>query len=401
MREYGRERLTGQRLNRLRRAHAEQFARLASSTARDIFGPEHLSDVRDLDRHFDELRAAHRWGLDHDIAVGAELVGGLTLYVEHTMSAEVMEWAQQTLEAATAAKVPALSGVLAVAAAAARFQGALTDAEGLVGEGLARGAAPATEGYLRYMLLEVSLLDGRIDDASRHVGELVALAEREGLTSLARMVGLAWQFVVANDGDPQTAVAAAERIQVDAEASGETIIANWAVHVQGKALIDTDPVRAGALLEDALRRARESGDRYLQGVALVAAASVRTRHGDPAEAAPLFLAVVDHWRDSGIWTQQWTTLRNVVDLLVRLQRDQPAAVLLGALSSRRTSAAGFRADAERMAAEVEMLTERLGSEAFGALRDQGATMDDDEVVAVARRALVHLVSAAGGRSGRS
>jgi ABC-type nitrate/sulfonate/bicarbonate transport system substrate-binding protein len=251
------------------------------------------------------------------------------------------------------------------------------------------------------MLLEVSLLDGRIDDASRHVGELVALAEREGLTSLARMVGLTWQFVVAYDGDPQTAVAAAERIQVDAEASGETIIANWAVHVQGKALIDTDPVRAGALLEDALRRARETGDRYLQGVALVAAASVRTRHGDPAEAAPLFLAVVDHWRDSGIWTQQWTTLRNVVDLLVRLHRDQPAAVLLGALSSRRTSAAVFGADTERMAAELEVLTERLGSEAFGALHDQGATMDDDEVVAVARRALAHLVSAAGGRSGRS
>ncbi len=170
MREYGRERLTGQRLNRLRRAHAEQFARLVASTARDLFGPQHLADVRDLDLHFDELRAAYRWGLAHDIAVGAELVGGLTLYVEHTMSAEVMEWAQQILAAATAAKVPALSGVLGVAAAAARFQGALAEAEGLVAEGLASGAPPATEGYLRYMLVEVSLLDGRIDDASRHVG---------------------------------------------------------------------------------------------------------------------------------------------------------------------------------------------------------------------------------------
>ena len=76
MREYGRERLTGQRLNRLRRAHAEQFARLAASTARDLFGPQHLADVRDLDLHFDELRAAYRWGLAHDIAVGAELAVG-------------------------------------------------------------------------------------------------------------------------------------------------------------------------------------------------------------------------------------------------------------------------------------------------------------------------------------
>ena len=48
MREYGRERLAGQRLNRLRRAHAEQFARLVASTAQDLFGPQHLSDVRDL-----------------------------------------------------------------------------------------------------------------------------------------------------------------------------------------------------------------------------------------------------------------------------------------------------------------------------------------------------------------
>ncbi len=394
MREYGRERLPVSRLERLRRAHALQFASMAGSTASDLFGARHLNDVRVLDQHFDELRAAHGWALAHDITVAAELVGGMTVFVEHTMSAEVVEWAAQTL-AAAAGTEPALSGVLAVAAAGARFRGALPEAERLVAEGLALNVQPATEAYLRYTLLAVSLLDGRMEDASRRVGELLDLADREGLSSLPRIVSLIWQLVVAKDGDPETAAAAAERIQLDAEACGETIIANWSVHVQGEALIDTDPARASALLEEALRRARDSRDRYLEEVSLVAAAMVRTRHGDPADAAPLYLAAVDHWRDSGIWTKQWITLRNVMDLLVRLYRDQPAAILLGALDSPTGWAHASAANTEQMA-HADALTQRLGAGTFEVLRRQGAAMTEDEVVAVARRALAQMVSAAPG-----
>jgi hypothetical protein len=59
----------------------------------------------------------------------------------------------------------------------------------------------------------------------------------------------------------------------------------------------------------------------------VSAASVRSRLGDLAEALPEFAALIDRWRRSNNWTQQWVTLRNLVESLVRLGEDEVATVL--------------------------------------------------------------------------
>lgn len=80
----------------------------------------------------------------------------------------------------------------------------------------------------------------------------------------------------------------------------------------GEALLDTHLEQAVTLLEDALRRARALGERYLTGVALVSVASVRSRHGDPRQALEIFRDAVQHWHRAGNWTQQGTTVRNVV-----------------------------------------------------------------------------------------
>ncbi len=59
---------------------------------------------------------------------------------------------------------------------------------------------------------------------------------------------------------------------------------------------------------------------WWEGIALMEAAATRAVHGDPAEAAAAFVAVLDHWDRVGDWTQQWLNLRYVVRLLVRLGR---------------------------------------------------------------------------------
>ncbi len=118
----------------------------------------------------------------------------------------------------------------------------------------------------------------------------------------------------------------------------------------------------------------------MEGVALVSAASLRARHGDPYTACDLFSQVIDHWQRADNWTQQWITLRNVIDLLARLGADEPAAILCGALGASRSATPLFGADADRLASTSAALCGRLGERRHRDLLARGAAMTDDDAV---------------------
>ena len=153
-------------------------------------------------------------------------------------------------------------------------------------------------------------------------------------------------------------------------------------------MIDADPARAVDLLQEALERARAMDERYLSGVALVAVASARSRHGDPHAAVEPFAEVVRHWRDRGDWTHQWTTLRNVVDLLVRLGPgwSRPSCWRRPCWT-RSASAAGYGADAARLSATAAALATTLDRDRHTELVARGRSLTDQQVVASALRVL--------------
>jgi hypothetical protein len=187
-----------------------------------------------------------------------------------------------------------------------------------------------------------------------------AVADAEDMP-LARMVELIRPLPAAYRGDVETAVRAAEELQAAARRRRDDVLMGWTTYVLGEVLLDVEPERAMSLFRDARDEALRLGDRYLAGVSLVAAAALHSRHGDPATAVPLFRDVVEHWRDVGDWVHQWTTLRNVVDLLVRLGRNEEAAVLHGALTARADVAPVFGGDAERMGRGAPRTRESTGS----------------------------------------
>jgi hypothetical protein len=94
---------------------------------------------------------------------------------------------------------------------------------------------------------------------------------------------------------------------------------------------------------------------------LASAASLHARHGDPRQASRLFDEAIDYWSQAGMWTPLWITLRNVIDLLIRLKADEPAAVIYGALTSSNTAPPIYGADAERLAAHTAALRTSLGA----------------------------------------
>jgi hypothetical protein len=79
-------------------------------------------------------------------------------------------------------------------------------------------------------------------------------------------------------------------------------------------------------------------------------------------------------------------LRSLVATLVRLGRDEEAAVLYGALQASPTAPPLFGADAERLADAFEAVERRAGPNQLAAWMQRGRSLGDDEALAWARAA---------------
>jgi ATP/maltotriose-dependent transcriptional regulator MalT len=339
------------------------------------------------------------WATGHHLDAAVTLVGGLVAYCEHRMPVEPFGWAEQVLAAAEArGRTPAgLDRVYAVAAACARFVDELDYAEELVARGLALPASdPVTTAHLLYVRSEVALFRGQVDEAGWHLEQFTAAAraaEHPGLVLLAELMEV---LRVAYVGDVERAVALSRALEAPAAVLGpHDPVAAWATYVRGEVLVDEDPARAEVLLDQALERAQSIGDRYLTGVTYVSAASTRARHGDPRRAAELYVEVIEHWFAAGDWTHQWTTLRNIVDLLVRFEAYPAAMVVVSALDSRQTTAAGFGAELERLDAARDALPTHLGPDDRAALSRQGAAMSDEDLLGFVVTSLRDLAGVSG------
>ena len=138
------------------------------------------------------------------------------------------------------------------------------------------------------------------------------------------------------------------------------------------------------MLDESQALATSVGSTFLIGIAGTSATSLRARHEDPEQALGRFSALIDLWHRSGNWTQQWTMLRSLVTTLVRLGRDEPAAVLYGALNASQTAAPLFGADTERLADVLRRIEHRAGPQQLEAWLERGRRLRDDEVIAFAR-----------------
>jgi hypothetical protein len=86
-------------------------------------------------------------------------------------------------------------------------------------------------------------------------------------------------------------------------------------------------------------------------VATVGLLTVQTAAGRIHDALRGYREVIDYFARTGNWTHQWTTLRNLADLLRRLGDDQPADVL-DAASDRAPDAAARGAPPKPATVEV-------------------------------------------------
>jgi predicted ATPase/DNA-binding SARP family transcriptional activator len=389
MRAYGRERLA-ERSDEIAAclAHASYHVGLAEAAAIGYCGPDEATWAAALAAALDDLRSAHQWALVHQPALAVRLSAALFWYGETGAPSEVPGWAARAAD--VAGPDPLLPIVLA-AAAGARFRGDFAGARGFAQRALdAVAEDDPVRRHALYALGDVALFEGRLNDASQLYDLVADLAGKAGDTYFTAYATAASSLPSSYQGNTGEAVKLAHRARQLATGIGNPTTVAWSDYALGEALLDQQPDRAREALDRAVVAGRAAGNRFVLGVALVSAASLHARHGDPHQASHLFDEAIDYWSQAGTWTQQWITLRNVVDLLIRLDAAGPAAVIYGAVTTSSTATPPYGADAERLASHAGALRTRLGAAQFSAALARGKALDDAEVVAFTRAALAQL-----------
>ena len=171
----------------------------------------------------------------------------------------------------------------------------------------------------------------------------------------------------------EESVAAARRL-------GNPYWVAYALWIAGMAFSRTNARRALAAWEEGVAFVHEHRIHFFEGFLARDAARLNTSDGEPAVALGLFAEAIDAFHRAGNVPQLIITLASVPALFERLDRLEPAAVLLGAVSRESSS---FHHVPE-LAELGDRLASRLGTTRASELVAAGADVDLDAAAAYTR-----------------
>jgi predicted ATPase/DNA-binding SARP family transcriptional activator len=392
-RHHGRASLAGQAgaAAAVFRRHGEWAAAFAEAAEQALRGPEEAAWWRRVDAELPNLRGAwHRALGDGRLEVAARIAVALGEHAYYRGRAEIWTWLRRLADQPALAGSPLAAAVLGEASQAAWFQGDLAAAEALALRGLAT-AGPADPGRWRCLegLATVRNLQAAYCESERRYAEAADAPGCPATRSAALRCAVALPRLFGGDVDGARAIIDAARPAADRTGHATSIA--MARYIEGEVALRQDPARAIAPLTEAIALARSVGIWFVNGIAGVALVSAHTRLGDRAAAVGLYPDLVRHWQRSGNWILQWTTLRNLVELLVDLGLHEDAALILGAADAADQSATVTGPDAARLQALQAELAAALGGERLRQAAAQGASLPRAQVV---ERALETLERAA-------
>jgi predicted ATPase/DNA-directed RNA polymerase subunit K/omega len=383
LREFAHERLTDRgNASDAAAAHAEYVAALAREAEPHVRGPDEAIWVAALDAEIPNLRTAHEWARrERRPDLACEILASLAWFALWRMRAEVFSWGEWLAEARQGATGHRWSEALAVVGRGALVRGDLERAEELGRQAVAAADEDPAARFGWQVLGDVGLFSGNLEAAHPLLERAHHLAERAGDRYHCALVLGHRALARAYEGDPSALQLAAESRSTAAHTGNPTAHA-FSEFVTGEVLMASDPERALAHLDRAVVTADRVSNEFVRGLASLSAASLRARQGDPADAAPSVVEVIDHWERGGNWRQQWITMRSAAHLLARLERYAVAAIVLGAIE-RGDAENVYGEDAHRLARLRRQLQGQLGDSLNRHIAD-GSAIDRVELLALVR-----------------
>jgi tetratricopeptide (TPR) repeat protein len=322
-----------------------------------------------------------------DLGTALRIVAGLDAYALWRISAEVGTWAEELAQKEAADGSPFYADVCGMAGQSAWVRGDYEASRRFAEAGQRAAVAESHPGYLLDAATNAALFGGRFDDAVT----LAAAAVKEGRKSgegydLAYLCLENALVLRACDRLPEAEAAAAEGLALARKTGNPSIIA-LGLYSMGEVLMEHAAQEALSCFDRCLELARSVGNQLMLGAALLSATCLRGRGTDPGQALPGFRKLLLHWRGAANATQQWITLRNLVELLARLRIGEPASVLYGAIMAAPTPPPSAGLEADRLAATARVLRGSLGETTFDECVRRGRGLGEASVVDLALAAI--------------
>jgi hypothetical protein len=376
-----------------RDAHARCYSALWAEAGPRLHGPDEGRWTARLDQELANLRTAHTWLVERGNADAAlRPAAHWFWYGPSSGVSEAYLWAEQAANRFAASAHPLLPTAWAAAATGAWMGGDLAWAATLADRGLTAAGDDALARRLPvHITAVIEMMTGnfaRAVEFEREAAELSRVAGDDPLENLALVTGA---LCLAYSGEGESAREMAERARAVAEPTGNPSMLGWACYCAGEVRLGAAPREALPYLERSLEEAARASNRFMLGIAGLSAVSLQARYGDPLAALRRYPDLIDHWQRAGAWTQQWITIRTLIETLSRVGAAEAATVLYGALGASPTASPLRGEDLDRLSAVAGCLEAELGDEAFARHQTRGASLGDAGAVSYATEVLRGLL----------
>jgi predicted ATPase/class 3 adenylate cyclase len=378
IRQFAEEQLAAtEEVGSVRDAHAAYFAAQVVACFDLWDGPDQPVALDWVEREFANLRAGFRWATDQaDLDTAVAIAAHTAALAFSLLRYEPTGWAEELLDAATAADVAQLPRLYATASGCA-FTGRPEVAVGYAQAATAIQANPRYDPFEPYWssIYEASALayTGRVD---RFLEISADLAAQPGTAHVLGLGGLVSILPVVGRG--KEARAMAEETLSAAIVHGNPFFIAFAYLGCGRAFTDTDPERALRAAHIGLEYCRQHRIRFWEAATTYVAAGLEALHGDLDQALALFDTAIDIYQRGGDQAGLVMTLAELAVFFDRIQQAQVAATLFGAISR-----STFIAMAPAVP-DVEHLRSVLGETLFDECAAAGAAMEAGDDVRYAR-----------------
>lgn len=366
-------------LERTRDRHATYFAREAATRWESWNGPGWRDAVDWLDVELDNLRSGFRWSSGRgELEVATDIAAHAALMGFSVQLFETLSWAEDLLDAATAADVRRLPR-LYTAAGYACFTGRPEAARAHAHRATELEVDPRYDacepGYASFIEALCQVYCGDLD---RYVELTGAVAEHYGKE---RAYGLA-SYVdgLQSSGRADEALALAEDSVAAARKIGNPYWISYALWIVGLAFSKADAQRALAAWDEGVAFVRDHRVEFFEGFLARDAARLHTSDGEPETALVLFSDAITAFHRAGNVPQLIITVASLPALFERVDRPEPAAMLLAAMAREPSGARHVPGLSDL----DKRLTRRLGTKRAQEVALRGAAMDLNDAAAYAR-----------------
>jgi predicted ATPase len=348
-----------------RTAHARYFAGSESKILALWDSPRQREAYAWITMELANLRTAFRWAADHDYLGEAAAIANLAGFVGRWIeNYEATAWAEELIESARRVDPSRLPGLYTIAAQcyfAGRIEAGVhysDEAQRLMLEG--SGDAPYCGTLLGGAYLSIGQPERWVDLCR---AQLARGLDRHAFTTASLVLALT---SAGSDGE---AMAATHGLIDAAEVCHNPHALSYALLAYGYAWREADPHAALDALRRGLQIARDNGVSSNESTLAMTLASVEADHGDPSAGLDCIRLSIQNYHNAGNIAVIRVPLANLVILLDRIGRYEPAARIVGFAFSPMTEVT-----VHKITSAIAHLREVLGNQVYESLAREGAVL---------------------------